>query len=644
MLNLSIVSLNTDHIDEVCESIIQQHKDGVLTHAMFIMYFSPEGNPPINRAEQFCAKYDLFRERLDKAGVKHGVLLQSTIGHIYTPNIPHKFQTVVNFTNGNPQPSACCPLDEDFKQHMKSQLKILASHNPSIILLDDDVGLLYRYKGCACPLHLAEFNKRAGTNFTREELFACTQGNSEQDKKYTQIYVDLMRDSLLNFVKTLREGIDEVNPSILGAVSGITGSGYVEFTGDLAQAFAGKGNPSISRINGGIYTQKSPKNLSLKCYRAQMFLEGTKGKIDYYLAETDTCPQNRYATSASLLHAHFSNIIWQGAKGAKHWITRLAAYEPDSGMAYRKILAKHSKYYEELSKISDNLVPFGCRTPVSTYQNYDFIPSAYGINLVPWAANILEVFGLPMYFGNKGQGAVFLDSANAKRFTDEQIKDFFKGTVFLSRQTTMDLNARGFSDMTGVGFMDSWNGAHPSAEVVCGQRQSVQPSHKPIIIKKDGVKELSYVANKPGANTDVYLYPAVTSYKNPLGGTTIVFGGTINVDFKYFSGIFSFLNESRKKQFVEILLTSGNLPIYYPGDAEVFLEGGYIGSEIVCKFLNVGLDVLDEITLVCQNKVNKIQMLTSDGNKKELAFTAEGNTIKIDKSCGVLEPVILFIS
>ena len=92
------------------------------------------------------------------------------------------------------------------------------------------------------------------------------------------------------------------------------------------------------------------------------------------------------------------------------------------------------------------------------------------------------------------------------------------------------------------------------------------------------------------------------------------------------------------------MLESGNLPIYYPGDAEIFLEGGYIGSEIVCKFLNIGLDVLDEITLVCQNKVNKIQMLTSDGNKKELAFTSEGNTIKIDKSCGVLEPVILFIS
>ena len=96
MLNLSIMPLDTDHIDEICADIIEQQKSGVSTHAMMIMYFSPQGTPPINRAAQYCQKYDLFREKLDPAGAKYGVLVQSTLGHISIPALPHPFQNVVS--------------------------------------------------------------------------------------------------------------------------------------------------------------------------------------------------------------------------------------------------------------------------------------------------------------------------------------------------------------------------------------------------------------------------------------------------------------------------------------------------------------------------------------------------------------------
>ena len=78
MINLSIMPLFTDHVEEICNDIIEQQRTGVSTHAMFMMKFNPEGTPAVDKATRECKKYDLFRERLDRAGAKHGVLVQAT--------------------------------------------------------------------------------------------------------------------------------------------------------------------------------------------------------------------------------------------------------------------------------------------------------------------------------------------------------------------------------------------------------------------------------------------------------------------------------------------------------------------------------------------------------------------------------------
>ena len=70
-------------------------------------------------------------------------------------------------------------------------------------------------------------------------------------------------------------------------------------------------------------------------------MEHLKGIVDIYLAETDTCPHNRYSTSAAMLHGHFTASILEGATGAKHWITRNTATEVNSGKAFRKTLIKY---------------------------------------------------------------------------------------------------------------------------------------------------------------------------------------------------------------------------------------------------------------------------------------------------------------
>ena len=646
MLNLSIMPMNEEHVDAHCEDIIAQQRDGVSTHAMLMMYFSPECTPALNKAEAQCRVYDKYRARLDKAGAKHGILVQSTLGHITKPREPYPFMPSVSLVTGEERVVTCCPMDPDFQRYIKGQFRLLAEHKPELIMLDDDLGLLYKpTKGCACKYHMAEFNRRAGTNMTREELYAHTQGDSEEDKYYTNIYVDVQRDGIVSAVKAMREGVDEVDPSIQGIVSGIYVSTFCEFSGDTAQAFAGKGNPAIVRLNGGPYSMSSSgRFFTSLIFRAAILRENVRDKVDIFLAETDTCPFNRYSTSAARMHGHFVASILEGASGAKHWITRTIAFEPASGKAYRKILSQYAGFYEKLTEYVKELRPFGCRIPLTLMQNYGFVPSSQGLNLSPWATCVLERFGLPLYFSNEGAGAVFLDDFSVDGFDDDQIRSFLAGTLILSVGAADKLVKRGFADDIGVTVAE-WQGQTITGEMVYGNRMPAQYEKKQLIPCRDEVEVLSSVVHRNTA-TDCMeeLFPGVTRLDNSFGGETIVFCGTPDMPFQYFTA-FSLLNETRKKQFINILSRREHLPLYYPEDGEIYLRAGYLDNgEIMAAFFNLGMDQLEDVSFVSRSKVTKVEKLNPDGTRSVCAFTEADGIIRVQEMLNTLIPVVLFIS
>ncbi|MBR2870844.1 MAG: hypothetical protein IKB98_05680 [Clostridia bacterium] len=642
MLNLSIMPLNTDNLEQISKDVIEQQRTGVSTHAMFMMYFSPEGTPPIDRAEIYCKKYEAFKDRLKDENVKTGVLVQSTLGHITVPPIMHPFQNMVDVSNGDERKASVCPYDKGFQKYIKGQMKRLAQSGPEIILIDDDVGLLYKVKGCACPLHMAEFNKRAGTNLTREELYTHLKGNSELDKKYQEIFVEIQKDSLLEVVSAMREGIDEVDPTIQGAISGISGGFHTEFPFELANAFAGKGNKPIARLNGGIYCS-NVRGYTPRMYRSAALRECFGDREGYFLAETDTCPHNRYSTSASFLHMHFTASIMEGANGAKHWLTRSSGSEPKAGVAYRKILSKYSGFYKSLCEYVKVFKPFGARIPIYSIPHYPFRDKPDGIeNVVAWSTSVLERIGLPLYFSSKVGGAVFLDEYSVLQFKDEDIKVFLKGTLVLSSGAAENLIKRGFGKYLGVEIC-KWEGKKPVSEFYQNRSMPLQIKLKQIKVVEKDVKIYSTVKTRVG---DTYedLFPGVTGYKNSLGGLSIVFSGTPDAKWSYFTS-FSMLNETRKQQLIDIMKEQDNIDVYYPDDAEVYLKAGYLpNGEMMVAFFNIGLDVLEDITLISKKKINKIERLSPSGERVACDYVYIDGVIHVKQQAGVLLPEVLFLS
>lgn len=640
----TIMPLDAKQADEICADIQEQYESGVASLALFSMTLVPQGTPPADKVGEFCAKYAVIKKKLDEKGLKSGILVQASIGHPRLLGSEAPFQKYEGLSPAN-KTSVYCPYGDEFCDHMRDVFTKLALQEPEIIMVDDDFRLMARPagKGCACPLHMAEFNKLAGTNMTKDELYEHI--SNDGDGEYAKLFIETQRQSLLKAARAMREGIDKVNPSLPGMFCGV--GNHIEFAEEVAQVLAGEGNPVVVRINNGNYTPAGARYLSKISYRAAVQIEHIKDKVDVILAETDTCPQNRYSTGAQSLHAHFVVSILEGTKGAKHWITRMVSYERDSGKAYRKILAKNRGLYEKLAELEPQLNWLGCRIPLTVRRSFYFVNNDWSEwdGSDGWSTHVLERFGLPLYFSSKAGGAVFLSDIADKKFTDEEIMEFFRGPVFLSSDTAKRLIDRGFGEYIGVDVRE-WTGNKPSTELfsVNGKRCYPQIRTKQLLPLSDEVRADSMVLHTLDNKNYEPLFPGTTVYKNKLGGTTVVFSGSPITEFTH-SQAFAFLNESRKLQFIRLLQECNQLPVYYASDEEVYLRAARMeDGNLFCCVFNIGMDPIEEIPLVVEQEVSKVQTLTSDGSVIDCSFRREGNRTIVEVPAYTLNPVALILS
>ncbi len=644
MFNFSIMRLDEAHLEGYCQDIAYQVTHGIASTPLFIMTLTPEGDPVIDKADMLCRVYEKYKARLDEMGVPSGVLIQASIGHGWKLNEPSAFQKYVGLRTAC-TPEVCCPADEGFRAYIRAAAKRIAATHPAHIMLDDDFRLMgsRQDKGCACPIHMKRVNALIGKEFSREELYAAIDKNDGESNKYKDAFVKTQIDSLLECAREIRGGIDEIDPHLPGSfcACGDAAEGAYE----IASILAGEGNPVILRLNQATYCEKDHRHFSHIMHRAAVEIAALSGKPDVLLAETDTCPQSRYSSSAARLHAHFTFSILEGAKGAKHWITN-ATYGSASGKAYRKKLEQYAPFYEELSRINDSLTWLGCGIPVPPRPVYairscEASPSGNDA----WDGSVLDRFGLPFHYSPKGEGAWFFDNLADSGFTDGELKDFLSGKVVLDGAAALRFQARGLGEYLGVSVRE--RGAEEkrvSGEIMypdggCGALVNTREL-TPLF---DGVKHYSDAYHLRGGKDKDILFPAVTGYKNALGGTAVVFGGNARYQYNLHEA-FRMLNDFRKAQLVQILKDLDCLPVYYPEEAEVLLKAARMADgRMLCAVLDMSLDPVEELPLVFKDNVTAIKRLMPDGSYEPVSFTADGDRYTLSGTAEVFVPLILVI-
>ena len=649
----SVMNLDTNYIEQICDDIKYQYDNKIANKPIFKMTLVPEGNPPVNKAQDLCQKYVVFKDKLDKMGIPSGVLVQASIGHGWVLGEESDFQKYVNFSDGHNQ-STVCPYDEGFKKYIYDALKTIAQCNPDYIMIDDDLRLIFREgEGCACPLHLKRINDMAGTDFTREQMRKALVENPQGNQKLFDAFIESQKESVVEVAKVMRSAIDSVNPKIPGSFCCVGAN--AEFAVEIASVLAGKDNPIVIRINNGNYTAMGSKYLSDVFFRAATQIEKIKTHADVILDEPDTCPQNRYSTSASMVHSHFTGTILEGAAGAKHWITRLGAYEPQSGVAYRKMLSKYSGFYEKLAKTVKGLEWMGFKIPLLGEPKFVFgkrssnCPAFGNWGAVlespnAWGRCVLERLGLPMYFSSLDGGILCLEGSADACFDDEKMLSALSGYVFISSDSAKKLIQRGFGKYLGVD-VKKWDGKQPTSEIlyVNGRKSGVQVGFNQLVPLCDDVVCHSMVVHSLGT-TNEELFPGVTEYKNELGGTVFVFCGTPDAPYDITTA-FSFLNYSRKQQLIDIASKTGQMPVFYPGDEEVYFRCAKMEDEsLFAAMINISMDKIENVELVSSKDITKIQMMDNLGQWVDVNFEKQNDKYITDIDCEILIPLILKLS
>lgn len=637
----SMMPLLEDHVEELCQDIKEQVEKGITALPLFIMTLVPEGNPPADKVSEYCRVYDMYRDRLAQMGLECGILVQASVGHGYPLNAMFPFQRYVGRTDGE-EKNKVCPYDEDFREYFKGIMATLASHKPKTIMVDDDFRLLFFYgRGCVCPLHMKRFHELSGTEMTREELNQRIADYGEKDH-YVQLYLQTQRESLVGAAEAMRAGIDSVDPTIQGAYCS-TGCAC-EFAPDIAKALAGKGNPTMVRTFIGLYCPSGAKNITTPFYRVAQHKALMKDKVDYLLAESDTCPHNRYALSARHSHTYLVGTILEGTDGSKRWITKTDNYEPQSGAAYRKVMGEHSGFYSKLTELAAVMKPVGCCIPVLKEPFYALASEEWEHLYDGWSRCVLERMGLPLFFSSEPTNAVFMEGDIDQYFTDSEMQDMFKGTLILASDTAEHLNNRGFTELMGVKVQE-YTKTPVSGEVILpsAYKTNTQQKIKEIVITDPKTRMDSQTYFSCDRKNKTMLFPGSTVYQNKLGGTCVTFAGTPVAPYTY-TDAFAFLNSGRKQQLIRLLKETNNLPVYYPGDAEVYLRAGFLpdGSLMTAVF-DISFDPLEKLELVVEKKVAEVSILCGDGSFAPCSFTQEGDTLVVDHEVQPLLPAVFVI-
>lgn len=635
----SIMPMFPEHADAICADIRRQRDEGIAEIPLFMCKLVPEGIPAVDKASAFMKQYDIFAEKLAAMGISCGVLVQCSLGHGYVLDDDFGFTHYVGVLDGK-RDYVVCPYDEDFHAYIRDAMKKIASRHPAAIMIDDDFRLLYRPgNGCYCPRHQAALAEKLGRTLSREALAAALQAGEET---ITQAYLETQKEALLSAARAIRAGIDEVDPTI--PASHCSAGSSTNFSGEIAAVLAGKGNPVTARCNEGMYGTETTHFFGFQSYRSALSAHRLKASgVEVPICEADTCPQNRYATSAAVLHARYTTSLLEGTLGAKHWITRLFdSFEPASGEAYRKKLAAHRGTYEKIAALVPTLRWRGACIPLSRYYDYGY--TAKDLWTFPhdaWSACVLDRLGIPLYFSDTPSGAVFLEGEADRGYPDDEVREMLSGHAFISSDAAARLSERGFADLTGV-RVAPFSGEHPTFERYAdGGCCPVQNGFQTLLpLTPDTVAE-SGVYHVERMTDEKLLSPGVTRYKNALGGTVRVFSGTPRAPFHYSTG-FSFLNETRKAVLVAALKEAGELPVYTAGDTEFYCKAADMadGALFVALF-PCGLDGADEVRLCFADAPKAIFRLSGAGEWEPISYRTEGDVTVLPLSLFPLDSLIL---
>ena len=612
---ISVMPLHGNCTDELARDCADLGNTTFIDGIAWCCAVNPEGDPVADRAGIFAERYRAVAPKLKALSkVQQGILLQATMGHGGFPGSVTPWQLAVK-RNGT-SVYRMCPMDERFLAYIARTCRTFSDQKPDFFMIDDDTRVIWdNTPGCFCPLHLAEFSKRTGRAWTREEVVKML--DSRKDLAMAAKWEEVKVDSLKRFFRTIRENF---SPDIPGMLCVVGSPYHLKHAKEFAQILAAPGQKPVIRGSGAPYHCGGKDLFHIVSTRASYAKQlDLVGKDVVYMQESDTCPHTLWATSAARTYDHLVMLALEGCKGAKIWITRTGNYhEKKSGEAYRRLFRENRGIMNWAAKV--DFRQGGAVIPVC------------GPGSLNFGDRYLSLMGIPYRFGKARPGEVTaLTVDTLKLLKPEEIREILSGNVIMDGTAALWLADKGYSDDTGV-KAKAWNRKTIQVhEFEDGSRQAGMRTGGLIDLSETapGAQVLTKLLNRPRMGEEaVFEAPGSVLYENKRGGKVLVFAQTLpSQQPAYYEA--TFFSECYRAEVIKWLTRlGGGLPggACYIGVGPVTCEAGVADGDKVFVLNMLDVDGDDAPEMMFEGVPSLIERMQGDGTWKPVAFerTADG--------------------
>ena len=228
------------------------------------------GHMTLEEAKPWLAAMKRAKVVFEKAGISVSLNPWIQTGHIdrgRTLREEQNFVTMCDY-NGKQCELVTCPMDDNWFAYYREFYELLIREiEPEVIWVEDDFRLHnhggLEYGGCFCEHHMKAFNKKLGTNYTREE-FVDRLFRKCPDADVKRAFMEVNRECMVALAERVGKVVHDIG---LGTKVGLMSSMHqyhsMEYR-DWARIHEGlaQGGPMIDRLHMPMYFEDK----SMKMY------------------------------------------------------------------------------------------------------------------------------------------------------------------------------------------------------------------------------------------------------------------------------------------------------------------------------------------------------------------------------------------
>ena len=616
------------------------------------------GHISLETAKPWVAVLKKAAEKIREKGLSVSINNWMEIGHC---DRGCHFLEGQNFTpfvdmKGHVAQSIVCPLCDAYFDYFSEYATYLVREiDPDTFWIEDDFRLHNHAPlfgvGCYCEKHMAMYNERLGTQYTREELLekVFAQGPLNRER---EVWLDVNRDTMLILAEKLGRMLKAAKPDIDVALMTSRPAAHCMEARDWDRLLGklSQGSTRINRIHLP-YGEIPPKDFMYQINSQSMGIRTLSGDGVVIMPEIEHGSSTLYAKTPRYLRFTLEGSLPLVISGSTYSIYGFHANGARDSFGFGEVVRDLQPYMQavrdldlDFSRMAGVVVPIDERTCYhKTVKNdyTDLTATEY------CAAGYLSALGIAFCYSQDKRfwgETVFLTGSNADFFTDGELCALFADNFVIGDATlARALEKRGLLSLigaTGISELSYENGEYSYEEcvddqtVICGVRK----------LRASARARCLPPCTSIHYTNDVTVLTTLHNYTMQVVAAGMARGKNFLVlPFAVDKNEYAMYDDLRRHFVMEAVAEQGG----------AYVIGNAIGvstylyereGDRVLMLVNGNVDIMEQPTLRVGNvPFTTLEKLGRDGTFAPCAFTREGDAITLDDTIDYLSSAVYLL-